>query len=117
MTVVVSGLVAAVVASAVSLAVVFLIAPAGRGLFSAETVIQESFAEVPLRGNTMKGETEVFYLRPFAAPPKLIFPESLGGCFVMEQKADSFKLGRDVTGASGYGIGPVKWRAEGVPAR
>ncbi len=115
----VSGLVAAVV----SLTVVFLFGPrpgGGEGPgHSGGTAAEEGVAEVPVMGESKKGEMQVFYRAPFASPPKLTFPEGLpDDCFVVEQKADSFKLGRDVSTRGLYQtVARVKWRAEGLPAR
>jgi hypothetical protein len=111
---------AGVVAAFVSLAVVFLIGPRlGHPVAPAATMVEDDVAEVALRGDSRKGETKVFYRNPFASPPKLTFPGGLAdGVFVLEQTAEGFKLGRDVTGYSGYlTVAKVTWRAEGVRAR
>ena len=112
--------VAGLVAAAVSLAVVFLLGPKlGNPIAPATTVVEDDVAEVALRGDSRKGETKVFYQNPFASPPKLTFPAGLSdGVFVLEQTAEGFKLGRDVTGYRGYlTVAKVTWRAEGVRAR
>ena len=118
----VSAFVAAVVSLAVvSLAFVFFVGPRSVGPAGqpAGLAIEEDEADVPFKGDSRKGEVEVFYRKPFASPPKLTFPGGLSDqCFLVEQKADSFKLGRDVSGTGLYSsVAKVKWRAEGVPAR
>ena len=114
-TVVVSGLVAAAVAFVVSLAIVpFVVGARGKSLTA--TTIAEGSADVPL-SEARTGEVVVHYPHPFIRPPTLTFPEGLQDCFLVEQKADSFKLGRDVAGELTWAtVTRVKWKAEGVPS-
>ena len=63
-----------------------------------------------------EGETQVFYRQPFAAPPPLTLVES-NGCFLLEQKTDSFKVACDYTGQGlNQNVSTAKWKAEGIPA-
>lgn len=65
-------------------------------------------------------EREVFYEAPFAAPPKLTFPDGLDGtrCEVVDQKAGSFKLRRAAAGSLGEpAVAKVKWKAERQSAK
>lgn len=116
-TALIAAVVATVVSFIVSLVVALVIAPlVGHGGNSA--VIEEGMVDVPLTGNTFAGELKVFYRQPFDSPPSLTFPAGLDGCFVVEQQAASFTLGRDVRGHAGWStLAHVKWKAEGVPAR
>ena len=79
--------------------------------------VQEGVAVFPRDDNgadRVNAEVVVFYKIPFAGPPQLTFPDANDGpkVQVIEQKADSFKLRSGV-----LGLGRVKWRAEGIPAR
>jgi hypothetical protein len=133
----VAGLVALVVSAGTSLLATRVIAPpnqhhpprpAGDQTPSPEaaaerTVVEEGEAEVTVRFVDRKGEVEVFYKTRFASPPQLTFPDKSSSpgqwsCQVTEQKVASFKLERDCTGVQGYVVTvPIKWRAEGVPAK
>lgn len=96
-------------------------APEGAAPVPVKPIVEEGKVQVPVQASTKKGEVVVFYRTRFASPPQLTFPPNglENNCFVVEQRADSFKLGRDETGPSvGYAIAPwVEWRAEGVPAK
>jgi hypothetical protein len=79
--------------------------------------VQEGVAVFPRDDNgadKVNAEVVVFYKIPFVGPPQLTFPDANDGpkIQVIEQKADSFKLRSGV-----LGLGRVKWRAEGVPAK
>ena len=79
------------------------------------TVTEEGSVEVAIVGS--KGESQVFYKHPFASPPHLTILEGSTDCVVAEQKPESFKVTRDVTGRSSYStVTIVKWKAEGTPA-
>lgn len=52
---------------------------------------------------------------PFASPPRLTFPDGHSGWQITVQKADSFGVNRDSSGA-GNGR-KFKWKAEGQPAK
>lgn len=107
------GLISAVVC----LAAVFVLLGGsdGKGLApKSETAVEQGTADVTIMNETRKGETAVFYRRPFASPPQLTI--SGGSAFIMEQKADSFKVGRDVTGHTSFSTTEsVTWKAEGIP--
>src|SRR5262245_24369874 len=100
--------VAALVAAGTAYFTVRLLGPAPAP--SANTVILEGAAEV-----RFGQELEVFYKTPFAQPPHLTFPEGLGNCHVVDQKAGSFKRRRDPAGDAGKSYPGVKWKAEGQP--
>lgn len=115
-TAAIAAIVAAVVSLFVSLVVTLILVNIGRSGAGSwnSSVIEEGSATIPLKGST--GELEVFYKRPFASPPSLTFPSGLQGCFVVAQKPESFKLGRDVTGHSSWVHEiTVSWKAEGIP--
>jgi hypothetical protein len=118
-TALVAGIVSAGVSLAVSLVVVLLVIPLIRGsggMLKEEFAIEEGLADVPLRGDTRKGETQVFYRKPFQSPPKLSFPQGLWTCHVTEQSAESFTLARDVSHLTSWqNIEQIAWKAEGVP--
>jgi hypothetical protein len=100
--------VAALVAAGTAFVTVRLLVPDQTR--SANTVTLEGTAEV-----RFGEELEVFYKTRFAEPPHLTFPEGLGNCQVVDQKAASFKLRRDPAGDAGKHYPGVKWKAEGQP--
>jgi hypothetical protein len=57
----------------------------------------------------------VNYRPPFASPPHLTFPDGHPGWQITVQKADSFGLNRDMSGAGNSR--KFKWKAEGRPAK
>jgi hypothetical protein len=82
-----------------------------------EPRVEEGVAQVPLKGDSKKGELIVFYKIPFLTPPSLTFPDGIAeSCFVEDQKAESFKISRDVSRHAGWeSVSKLKWRAEGLP--
>jgi hypothetical protein len=116
LTALIASVVSAGVSLLVSLGVVLVILPVTSGSMSmpGQLAIEEDSVDVPLIGNTFKGEVTVFYRKPFSSPPKLTFPAGMSGCYIKEQKADCFSLARDVTGHAGWStIEHVQWKAEG----
>lgn len=120
-TALIAGIVAAGVSLIVSLAVVLIIVPTVRGAANVLEdengfVIEEGLVDVPLRGESRKGEMQVYYRRPFLSPPKLSFPNGMATCYVVEQTPESFTIGRDVSHLTSWmTIDQVSWKAEGIP--
>jgi hypothetical protein len=129
-----AALISVVISAATSALVVFLLRPPGSthgtdqgakaspepaATAAVKPVVEEGKVQAPVQASTKKREVEVSYRTRFASPPQLTFPPNRldDGCFLVEQKAGSFQLGRDVTGPFGYAVAPwVHWRAEGIPS-
>jgi hypothetical protein len=118
-----SALLACVVAAVTAFVTVRLL-PQPPAPDTPRTQILEGVANVPMGGNHKvfpeQFRLEVFYTTAFASPPHLTFPEGLSDgtnyvCRLVEQKAGSFILEREPF--SGPSTAPIKWRAEGVPAK
>ena len=118
---IISGIVSGMVCAVICLLAIFVVLPSGKSMSTpdgSDTITEQGEVDVLIVGGTTKGEAEVFYRDPFATTPRLtILPGSDTDCVIKEQKADSFKLARDVTGRGSYvSISNVKWKAEGTPA-
>ena len=113
---IISGIFSGVMCTVICLLFLFVVIPASRTVSSLSTVTEEGSVTVTIAGETRKGETQVFYKRPFASPPHLGLEEGYD-CVISEQKADSFKVSRDVSGRGSWtSATTVKWKAEGTPA-
>ena len=79
MTALIAAVVSAGVSLFVSLAVVLVILPVAGGSVAmpGQLAVEEDTADVPLIGDTRKGEVTVYYRRPFSSPPKLTFPSGM----------------------------------------
>ena len=62
------------------------------------------------------GETDIFYPKPYAAPPELILLVELShiGAKLLEQRADGYRL--SLSRFPHPGIRTLKWQARGIAA-
>jgi hypothetical protein len=110
LTVLVAALVAAVVATLISVGVNLLMAKLGGG--QGDRLVQEGKVIVGVQG-----EQQVFYPIPYAAPPNLQLgagPADMHSVKITEQKPDHFKV-MPVGGINAPR--EYRWRAEGIRAR
>lgn len=112
---IVSGIVSGAICALICLLAIFVVLPAGQTISSMGTATEEGNVDVAVVGS--KGEVQVFYKHPFASPPHLTILEGSADCVLSEQKPESFKVTRDITGRLSWTtVVTVKWKAEGKPA-
>jgi hypothetical protein len=70
---------------------------------------------VDLRQGATPDAITVPYRSPFAAPPRLTFPQGHDGWKITDERANSFSLNRSDPAAKVSNL--IPWKAEGQPAR